>query len=59
MKEWMQKKIEGIVVSTVDYKESSKILNVLTKKEGLVGVIAKGVKNPKNKNDSTANTLIY
>ena len=37
MKEGMQKKIEGIVVSTVDYKESSKIINILTPDEGIVG----------------------
>ena len=28
------KKVEGIIVSEVDYKESSKIINILTKKVG-------------------------
>lgn len=55
----MIKQIEGIIISTVDYKESSKILNILTKNEGLIGVIAKGAKNPKNKNAFSSNTLIY
>ena len=55
----MIKQIEGIIISTVDYKESSKILNILTKNEGLIGVIAKGCKNPKNKNASASNILIY
>ena len=44
----MQKKIEGIIISTVDYKESSKIINILTKEEGIIGVIAKGSKNIKS-----------
>ena len=55
----MIKQVEGIIISTVDYKESSKILNILTKNEGLIGVIAKGCKSPRNKNASTSNTLTY
>lgn len=55
----MIKKVEGIIISTVDYKESSKILNILTDTEGLIGVIAKGCKNPKNKNSTTSNILTY
>lgn len=53
------KKIEGIIVSTVDYKESSKIVNILSKEEGIIGVLAKGSKNPKNKLSSTTNVLCY
>ena len=55
----MIKQVEGIIISTVDYKESSKILNILTKEDGLIGVIAKGVRSPKNKNASTSCTLTY
>lgn len=55
----MIKKIEGIVVSTVDYKETSKIINVLTKEEGLIGILAKGSKNPKSKISATSNILTY
>lgn len=55
----MIKQIEGIVIGTVDYKESSKILNILTDKEGIIGVIAKGCKNPKSKISATSNTLTY
>ena len=58
MKEWMRKKIEGIVVSTVDYKENSKIVNILTN-DGLVGVLAKGCKSPRSKIASTSNVLTY
>lgn len=39
-------KSEGIVISTTDYKESSKIVNLYTK-EGKISVNAKGALNPK------------
>lgn len=55
----MIKQIEGIVISTVDYKESSKILNILTKEEGIIGVLAKGSKNPKSKISATSTVLTY
>ena len=45
----MIKKIEGIVVSEIDYKESSKIINVLTKEYGIIGFIARGTKQVKSK----------
>lgn len=55
----MIKKLEGIVISTVDYKESSKIINVLTPTEGIIGVLAKGSKNLKSKIAATSNVLTY
>ena len=55
----MQKKIEGIVVSAVDYKESSKIINIFTKEDGIIGVIAKGSKNLKNNLRTTTSILSY
>ena len=55
----MNKKIEGIVISTVDYKESSKIINILTPDEGIIGVLAKGSKNIKSKIAATSNILTY
>ena len=36
------KKIEGIVIGDTNYSESSKILNILTKDYGIIGVISKG-----------------
>ena len=39
-------KLEGIVINSTDYKESSKIVNLYTN-EGKVSVIAKGALNPK------------
>lgn len=55
----MNKKIEGIIISTVDYKESSKIINVLTPTEGMIGILAKGSKNIRSKIAATSNVLTY
>lgn len=55
----MNKKIEGIIISAVDYKESSKIINILTPTDGLLGVMAKGSKNIKSKIAATSNVLTY
>mgnify|MGYP004498981523 CR=1 FL=1 len=52
-------KIEGIIVSTVDYKESSKIINILTKEEGLIGVFARGCKRIRSPISSTTSILTY
>ena len=41
--------VEGIVVSTVAYKESSKIINIFTKDMGIIGCISKGCKSMKSK----------
>lgn len=55
----MIKQIEGIIISTVDYKESSKIINILSIEEGMVGVLAKGSKRIKSKIATTSNVLTY
>lgn len=55
----MIKEVEGIIVSTVDYKESSKIINVFTKDEGIIGVIAKGSKKVKSNISASSNLLTY
>ena len=44
----MIKKIEGIVVSVVDYKESSKIINIFSPIDGVIGVMARGTKKIKS-----------
>ena len=41
--------VEGIVVSSTPYKENSKIINILTKENGIVGCISKGCKSIKSK----------
>ena len=55
----MVRKIEGIIVSEIDYKESSKIINILTREDGLVGIIARGTKKIKNKLSGVTSKLTY
>ncbi len=45
----MIREFEGIIVSETAYGESSKILNILTKDSGIIGVMAKGAKKIKSK----------
>lgn len=51
--------LEGIVLSEVNYSESSKILNVLTKEYGLIGIMSKGCRNVKSKLRGVSRKLIY
>lgn len=44
----MIREFEGIVISVTPYGESSKIINILTKDEGIIGVMAKGAKKIKS-----------
>ncbi len=55
----MIKKIEGIIVSTVDYKENSKILNILTREEGIIGVFARGSKKINSNISATSSVMTY
>ena len=55
----MIKKIEGIVLSEVDYKESSKIINIMTPEDGIVGLIARGTKQVKSKLSGVTSKLTY
>ena len=55
----MIEEIEGIVVSETDYGETSKILNILTKKYGIIGVISKGCKRMKSDLRSVSSKLTY
>lgn len=55
----MIRKIEGIVISEVDYKESSKIINVLTPEYGIIGVIARGTKRVNSIISAVATKLTY
>lgn len=55
----MIKKFEGIIVSEVDYKESSKIINVLTPDDGIIGIIARGTKQVKSKLSGVTSKLTY
>lgn len=55
----MIKKIEGIIVSEVDYKESSKIINLYTKEYGIIGVLARGAKRLRSSLSGVTSKLTY
>ena len=51
--------IDGIILSETNYSESSKILNIITKEHGLIGVMSKGCRNMKSKLRGISRKLIY
>ena len=55
----MVEKVEGIILSVSDYQETSRILQVLTKEHGLIGVIAKGCKSIKSPLRAACNSYTY
>jgi len=55
----MIKKVEAIIISEVDYKESSKIINILTKEDGIIGVLAHGAKKIKSPLSGVTSKLTY
>ena len=55
----MIEKVEGIVVSEKSYGETSKIINLLTKEYGVIGIIAKGAKTLKSPLRSVTEKLCY
>lgn len=44
----MLKQIEGFIIQEIPYKETSKIINILTRDLGIVGIICKGAKSLKS-----------
>lgn len=50
---------EGIILSETNYSESSKILNVLTDKYGMIGIMSKGCRNMKSKLRGVSRKLLY
>ncbi|MDD3392512.1 MAG: DNA repair protein RecO [Bacilli bacterium] len=55
----MIEKLEGIVLGERDYGETSKILNVLTQKYGVIGIMSKGCKNIKSDLRVVSTKLTY
>jgi len=55
----MIEKVEGIILSSQDYSDSSKVINVITKKYGIIGMMAKGCKSIKSNLRSTTDKLTY
>ena len=44
----MDNKYEGIIISETPYGDNSKIINILTKEKGIIGVMCNGAKSIKN-----------
>ena len=55
----MLKQIEGFIIQEIPYKETSKIINVLTKEYGIIGIICKGAKSIKNVNRALTTKYTY
>lgn len=51
--------VEGIIIQDTNYSESSKILNILTKEFGLIGVLSRGCRNLKSKFRASSRKLVY
>ena len=51
--------VEGIIVSEMDYKDTSKIIGIMTKTHGLISCIARGAKRIKSPLRSTTGKLTY
>lgn len=52
-------KVKGIIIKDINYKESSKVLHILTKEYGMIGVISKGCRSIKSKLRSVSLKLTY
>ncbi len=55
----MLRKVEGIVISEVNYRETSKIINVFTKDLGIIGLIAKGSRKLRSSLSGLTTKLTY
>lgn len=51
--------VEGISLSETNYSESSKILNVLTREHGIIGIMSKGSRKMKSKLRGVSRKLMY
>ena len=51
--------VEGIIINTRNYSDTSKIIDILTKEYGIIGVIAKGCKSLKSNLRSVTDKLTY
>lgn len=59
MKNLEVKKIEGIIINEKAYGETSKILDIITKEHGIIGVMAKGAKRLKSDIRSVSSRFTY
>ena len=50
--------VEGIILSSRNYNDTSKILDVFTRDYGIIGVLAKGCKSLKSNLRSVTNNIL-
>lgn len=55
----MIEQVEGIIINEKAYGETSKIINVLTRDRGIIGIMAKGAKTMKSELRSVTDKLTY
>lgn len=55
----MIKKVEGIVIQEVPYKENSKIITLFSRENGLIGIYARGAKKLKSPFSGKTSKLTY
>lgn len=55
----MMQKVEGIVIRTIDYGESNKIVTLYTREHGKIGVMSRGAKKPKSRLAAVSQLFIY
>lgn len=55
----MIKKIKGIIIKEIDYKETSKIISLFSYDLGIINIIAKGTKNLKSKTFGATSLITY
>ncbi|MFQ3542739.1 DNA repair protein RecO [Halobacillus rhizosphaerae] len=55
----MLEKVEGIVIRTRDYGETHKIVTMMTREKGKIGVMARGAKKPKSRTSSVTQPFIH
>ncbi|MEH6973171.1 DNA repair protein RecO [Bacillus sp. JJ675] len=55
----MLTKCEGIVLRTNDYGETNKILTIMTREHGKIGVLARGAKKPNSRLSAISQPFLY
>lgn len=55
----MLHKVEGIVIRTINYGETNKIITIYTREKGKVSVMARGARKPKSRLSSVSQLFTY
>ncbi|MFC7393314.1 DNA repair protein RecO [Scopulibacillus cellulosilyticus] len=55
----MMEKTEGIIIKTINYGETNKIITLFTREHGKIGLMARGAKKTKSKLSAVSQLLMY